>query len=468
MITKKKVLQYTLGPVGAGLLAVFTLPLTTWFYSVEDVGRISMLQIFISFSVLFFSLGLDQSYVREYHDSSDKDSLLKTLLLPGLVVCTTSLGCIFIYNPQLISQWLFDLSSTYLSIITIVCFVVALISKFMSLILRMQERALAFSLSQLLPRVLLLCLILITVISGLDRDSTNLLTIHTISVVTACIVFGFNTRSSWLPAVTANFNLQKLKPHLSFGFPLLIGSIASWGLNTSDRLLLKTISSYAELGVYSVAMSLAGVATIFAGIFNVIWAPLVYRWIKEKTLEYDKIDLISEYVLAAIYFVTAAIGLFSWLIPLFLPEEYISVQLLITVCVLGQLFNTLAETTAIGITITKRTKLLMYASIISMTIGISSNFLLIPLLGASGAAISLACSFWVYYVLRTEFSKKVWRNIPSKKSYLVTLFLLIVCIINLLFPMSLLLRELLWLSIVLIGLVIFKSTIKDVLKIIKN
>lgn len=468
MITKKKILQYTLGPVGSGLLAVFSLPLTTWFYDVEDVGRISMLQVFVSLSVLVFSLGLDQSYVREYHNTHDKYSLLKTLLLPGLIVCITVLLAVFIYRPTLISFWLFDIPNIYLSLITIICFVVALISKFLSLILRMQERALAFSLSQLLPRILLLLLITVTVISGLKRDSINLLTIHTISIVTGCIVFGFNTRRSWLPALTSKFSFARLKPHLAFGLPLLIGSIASWGLNTSDRLFLKSMSSYAELGVYSVAMSLAGVATIFAGIFNVIWAPLVYRWISDNTIDYKKIDLISEYVLATIYFVTSTIGLFSWLVPLFLPEKYVPVQLLLTVCLLGQLFNTLAETTAIGITITKKTKLLMYASIICMLIGISSNYFLIPILGASGAAITLAVTFWIYYVLRTEFSKSVWRDIPSKKPYLVTLFLLIVCIINLLISMHSLIRVSLWLIMILIGFLLFKNALKDALNLLKG
>lgn len=468
MITTKKILQYTIGPIGAGLLAIFTLPLTTWFYDVEDVGRISMLQVFISFSVLVFSLGLDQSYVREYHDSCDKHSLLKTLLLPSLVVCIAVLFSILSYDPRLISLWLFDLSSTYLSVITIICFIVALLSKFFSLILRMQERALAFSLSQLLPRILLLVLILITVLIGINRDSYNLLTIHTISIVSACLVFGFNTRSTLLPALTSKFSFQKLRSHLVFGFPILISGIASWGLNTSDRIMLKTMSSYIDLGVYSVAMSLAGVATIFAGIFNVIWAPLVYKWISEKTIDYNKIDLISEYVLASIYFVTAGIGLFSWLIPLFLPEKYILVQLLVTVCVLGQLFNTLAETTAIGITITRNTKLLMYASIISMIIGVSSNYFLIPILGSSAAAISIAFSFWIYYVLRTELSKSVWRNIPSKKSYLVTFFLLIVCIANLLIPMPILLREGIWIVIILMGFIIFKETLKALIVIIKS
>lgn len=468
MITKTKILQYTIGPVGAGLLAIITLPLTTWFYSVEDVGRISMLQVFVSFSVLVFSLGLDQAYIREYHDSSDKEALLKTLLIPGLVVCFLIFSLIFAYNSRVLSSLLYNIDSTYLSVITIICLTISLITKFLSLVLRMQERAFAFSISQLLPRILLLILISLSVALDLARDSNNLLTIHTISIVATCLVFGFNTRKTWIKSIYSKFSLSDLRPHLVFGLPLLLGGIASWGLNTSDRLFLKTFSSYAELGVYSVAMSLAGIATIFAGIFNVIWAPLVYRWISEKSIDYKRIDQISEYLLVSIYFITIFFGLFSWVIPLLLPEQYIAVQVLITACLLGPLFNTLAETTAIGITIAKKTKYLMYASIIAVVVGVSCNYFLIPIFGASGAAASLAISFWIYYIIRTEFSRLVWRKIPRKKSYTITFILLIISIANLFIPIDSYLRQVLWITFFLIGIIAFKDTLINIKIAIKG
>src|SRR5690606_14778639 len=148
-MNKKKLLGYALGPVGSGLLGFISLPIITWFYPVEDVGRISMLQVFTSFSILFFCLGLDQAYVREYYESNNKPLLLKTVVFPSLILCVFILVALFIFDSYLVSYWLYDIKSSYLSIITILCFVIALLSRFLSLVLRMQERALAFSMSQL-------------------------------------------------------------------------------------------------------------------------------------------------------------------------------------------------------------------------------------------------------------------------------------------------------------------------------
>lgn len=77
-------MAYSVGPIGSGLIGLITLPMITWFYSVEDVGRISMLQVCTSFFVLLFCLGLDQAYVREYHEFPNKPQLLKVVLLPSL------------------------------------------------------------------------------------------------------------------------------------------------------------------------------------------------------------------------------------------------------------------------------------------------------------------------------------------------------------------------------------------------
>ena len=79
-MNRKVLLGYAVGPIGSGLLGLLSLPIITWFYSVEDVGRISMLQVFTSFSILFFCLGLDQAYVREYHDTNNKPLLLIHIL----------------------------------------------------------------------------------------------------------------------------------------------------------------------------------------------------------------------------------------------------------------------------------------------------------------------------------------------------------------------------------------------------
>ncbi|HDR2009853.1 TPA: oligosaccharide flippase family protein [Acinetobacter baumannii] len=456
-MNKSKILAYAVGPIGSGLIGLITLPMITWFYSVEDVGRISMLQVCTSFFVLLFCLGLDQAYVREYHESKSKALLFKVVLLPSLILGLVSLLAVYSYSNSIVSEWLYGISSSYLSIISISCFIIALIARFLSLILRMQERALAFSMSQLLPKLLFLIFVLCVVWLGFAKNSYTLITANALSLFAAFLIYLWNIRKDWLPIFKEKFDWEQLKISLGFGLPLVVGGLASWGLNVMDRLFLRSVSSYTELGVYSVAMSIAAVATLFSGIFNTIWSPMVFKWVSEGNVDYKKIDDISEYVLATIYFIIVLAGLFSWILPFFLPEIYNKIQLIIVACLIGPLYYTLSETTAIGITIARRTKLSMFASIFAMLINLIANYILVPLYGASGAAISTALAFWCFYLFRTELSKRVWRDFVTKKAYVVTALLMVLSIINVFAPFEIYMRIGMWIFALFFGFYLFKN-----------
>lgn len=459
----KKLAGYAIGPIGASILGFVTLPIITWYYSIEDVGRISMLQVFTSFFVLLFCLGLDQAYVREYHVSEQKTLLLKSTLLPGIFLGTMFLSIIFLCDSNLISKWLYGIPDLYLSVITIICFIVALISRFLSLVIRMQERAIAFSMSQLLPKILFLAFILITMWMGVSKDTFNLITANILSIICVFIIFAWNTREDWCAFFDNSLDKEQLRQLFAFGLPLVVGGLAFWGLNVMDRLFLRTMSNYSELGIYSVAMSIAAVAAILSSIFNTIWAPMVYKWESGNLVDIDKIDYVSEVILVVIYFIIVISGLFSWVIPFFLPKDYQIIQFLITTCLLGPLLYTLSEATAVGITLVRKTKLSMIASISAMLINLLGNYFLVFKYGAMGATTSTALAFWSFFILRTEFSQLVWRKIPVRKAYIVTGILIFTSITSMFFLKDYFLGFILvWFLLLIAGFFIFSHTLKKV------
>src|SRR5690606_9973321 len=203
------------------------------------------------------------------------------------------------------------------------------------------------------------------------------ITAHALSIFSVFLIFAWNTKREWVSAIPIRLDRQQNKELLRFGLPLMVGGLASWGLNVMDKLFLRTMSTFEELGVYSVAMSIAGVATIFAGIFNAIWAPMVYKWVSEG-VDTDKIDEISGHVLAAVFFVIVLSGIFSWVLPFLLPEQYQAIRYLITVCLIGPLLYTLSETTAVGIAIVRKTFFSMLAATGAMLTNLVGSYLLVP------------------------------------------------------------------------------------------
>ena len=458
-MNKKTIVAYAIGPIGSAIISFASLPLIAWFYSVEDVGKISIFNAVASLATLVFCLGLDQAFVREYHGSANKPGLLKQVVLPGIILMTALVILVTAYDTRLLSVLIFDQSSQFLSIMVIVCFFVQYIARFLSLILRMQERAMAYSMSQLLPKIFFLLFLLLGVALGRDKTLHQLLSAYVLSACLVFIVYLFNTRRDWLPAIITKVDQDQMSSLFKFGLPLVFGSLASWGLNVADRFFLRYYSSFSELGIYSVTMSVAAVATLFAGIFNTIWAPLVYKWLSEDKIDNEKIDEIGEHVLAAIYFAIVGCSAFAWIVPYMLPPQYKAIEYLLPICLFAPLLYTLSEVTAVGIAISRRTIFSMLASVVAMLCNLAGNYLLVPHYGASGAATSTLLAFIVFYVLRTEFSKRVWRGIATRKTYLILTILTLHVLINVWSLKGGMIEVLISLCLLLLGIYMFKNTI---------
>lgn len=454
----RKIAAFAVGPIGGAALGFITLPIITWFYSPEDIGRIAMLQVMSSFCILLFSLGLDQSYVREYHDAEHKPALLKASILPGLLLLAIGLSlCLLV--PELISKAMFSIESQSISILVSVCFLAAFISRFLSLILRMQENGLAFSMSQVLPKLLFLVVIGIYIFFSFGFDLLHLVIAHTLSIVAVTVVYTWNTRQELLEASKQKIDLQKLKTMLRFGAPLIMGGAAFWGLTAMDKLFLRSLSTFEELGIYSVATSFASAAIIFQSIFSTIWAPTVYKWAKEG-INNEKIDQVTEYVMAAVVFLFVLAGIFSGVISYLLPEKYEKVQYILVACMAYPLFYTLSETTVVGLGITRKSSYAMIAALIAALVNVLGNYILVPTHGATGASVSTAFAFWVFLICRTEFSCIAWRQIPRLKLYATTFICLASAIATSIFAEAYQPIIILgWTSIGIAGLFLFKNTL---------
>lgn len=421
----KKLASFAFGPVIGAVLGLISVPVTTWLFSAEDIGKITMLQIGISFIVLFFSLGLDQAYVREYHDVTNRPALLKLTMLPGCLLLIISSATILLFFPTYLSGLLFGISSFQLSLLIVLVFISSLLTRFLSLIIRMQERGWAFSMTQILPKVFFLALMGMYILTSINKLFIYLFVANLASILVVLLVLFLQTRKEVSMAVTQVIDINKLREVLRYGLPLIVGGVAYWGLTSIDKVLLRSLSTFGQLGIYSVAVSFAAIATIFQTVFSTVWAPIVYKW-ASKNENLERIDEITEYVLAFIVMVFCMVGMFSWVISYLLPPIYKTVQYILPSCLGAPLLYTLSETTVVGIGLAKKTHFSMLSAIIAFLISLLLGYFLIAHFGAVGAAISTSFAFWFFLVMRTEFSSYVWRSLPRLKLYVCSFVCVVV------------------------------------------
>ena len=459
-MNRKKFLLFALGPLGSAIIGLVTLPIIAWYVDSENIGRLTLFQTVLNLSIVFFNLGLDQAYIRNYHQSTFEQNInnFKLIFIPGFLLFLITIFVFYISNSfHLISIYLFEINSNYISLLVLVSIFFAFLSRIFSIVVRMEERALSFSFGQILQKIVFLIIVLIIGFIFLKNIGfEKLIFAYTFSILITFIFWVLITRKNILYKCNNRISYKDLKDLVVFGLPLMIAGFIAWLLYAIDRFFLKQFSSYHELGLYAMATSIASVAAILSTIFNLIWAPTVYKWINDES-KIDKIFSIIQIVFSLVYLILCLSGLFSWLIDFILPYKYSSIQYIIPICVLTPLLYTLSETTVIGISISKKTVFIMLVSIIAVIFSIIANYLMIPLYGAKGAAIATAFSFLILFVGRTELSCILWKKIPRTRLYIYTIILFIFSTCFALYGEEYLILRYVWLLLFLIGCFSFRK-----------
>ena len=423
----RKILGFAFGPIAAALFGLLAVPLIAWVFSPADVGRLNVFQITLSFALLVSVLGLDQAYVREFHEAQDRAQLLRACFAPGFV-CLLVLGGISALFAAPLAQWLYAEANPWWYWGTLTGILLSYLSRFLSLILRMQERGWAYSASQVLPKALQLLLVLAVAGAAFQKTFDHLLLITLASLGLVFVVYAWNTRSDWSAALHSHIDSAQLKSLFAFGSPLILSGLAFWGLSATSTIALRSLSTLEELAVYSVANSFAGAAMVFQAIFSVVWAPTVYKWSAQGT-DMRIVDKIAKQVLRAVCAIVLLCAAFAWVLDYVLPPHYASVKSILLCMLMQPLLYTLSEVTAVGIGIKRRTVLAVWVTLAALLCNAGLSYWLVPQWGAKGAAIANATAFTVFFIARTEVSAQVWRDFNRAYLYLIAAILTSICIL---------------------------------------
>lgn len=411
----KTILSFAIGPIATAGLGLVTVPIIAWVFPPADVGRLNIVRIAVDFGVLLFNLGLDRAYVREYYECADRPALLKSCFLPGFALMLFAFLLTLPFQGHM-AAWLFDLGHPGYYWMLIACLVVSFVSRFLSLILRMQDRGLAFSMSQILPKVILLLAVAVLAWPAIPKSFGQLEAAYLVSLLSVLFVYSLSTRHEWVPALRAPLSRPQVHALLLYGLPLIFAGVAYWGLSATSTLVLRTMSTLSELAVYSVSMSFASIGAVFQAIFTVLWAPLVYKWVAHG-VDMRRVDHIAHQALAIVCAIWVLTGVFSWVTDFVLPPRYTQVKYLMLCCIGQPLLYTLSEVTCVGIGITRRSGLSLWSTLAALVANVAVSVYLTPRYGAAGAVVANTLAFLVFFIARTEASARVWRPFPRARLY---------------------------------------------------
>ena len=451
------------GPLISPLLGLLITPILAWIFPQESIGQLSIYYIFIALLSPILTLSLHQSYVREYSTSSDKNSLIRNVIYPSLIITLSFVILILIFIGNNLSLYLFGFKSWTITTLLCLSLILSVLQVLLNHIIRMANISKIFALSQILQKIILISLLIVLLIFQIFNDNSHeafeiLIFIITLSLLASFTCLAYLTKGIWIDALIASFSFTEFKYLIQFSFPLIFSDLLFWTLNGFDKLYLKETVGFELLAVYSMAWSLSNSLTIVSRIFSIIWHPFIY-----KNLAQDELRKIHQNVISIISVLTIfswfLFGIFAEYLILILPESYENVKTLVLLTITTPIFYIFSEATGAGIGISKKSINNLYIVLISLIINVILNVILVPSLGVQGSGIANAISYFLFFILKTEIAKKLWYSFDTRRHYaLLILFIGYSIIINIV-SLEKLTTNTFWVLILFIAMITLRKDI---------
>lgn len=413
----KNTLIFTLGNFGSKFIAFFLIPLYTNVLTVTEYGTVDLVATVGTVAIPILTLNICESVMRFALDKNqDKNQI-------------TQIGTYFLWGGAIVGLIIFPISHcfdqlspysmfVYLYILTLAA------SQFYLSDLRGKELLFFYSVGNILNTFLVaVCNILFLLVFqlGIKGYLSAYIVANLFTAVYAAIV-GKGYRSFKISKINKNLLTSMVK----YSVVLIPNSFMWWIMNSSDRLMVSGMVSIAANGIYAISYKFPTLISTITQIFNQAWS---YSAIKEEGADDE-----TEYNNRVLRAMTAAVmiigvcmmALIKFILKIYVSPEYYIAWKYTPFLIVGFVYSTIGSFVATSYVVHKDSVGFLVSGIFGAVLNIILNFLLIPKIGVTGAALSTCISYIVVFVFRIFDTRKYMKyNIVTKEFIVGTITLML-------------------------------------------
>lgn len=428
----KTMLGYSMGTWLGAIVAFIALPVATYFYSKEELGKINYYFSIINIAFSFILLGLDQAYIRYFFEYSDKNKRsIFTFNIIFTICFTVSLSlvnCLFNYA---LSEIIIGEDILYFEIIISLHVIALTIVRYFQLLYRFNGMVFYFTIVSVLNTILFKVIYLGGVfISTVAKDAVLFSSIA--SLVISVILVAFNKK-----CFGSILNIKKdiLREEFIYAIPVLPTILVAVLNNYLPVFFLKKYVSYSEVALYSIAITIGSIITLVHNGLNTYFEPFVFKNYHTEVAEIRKINIL---IVDIIIFLSFSLVLVQEIVLKIYNKTYSSASTIVPFLIYAALFYGISDFISIGIKIEKK----MTYNIFIYLVGFISNFILcylfVPSYGLIGTAIAVLLSSMCLNSVRMYIGNKFFNIMTFESRYFVIFCLAVsTCVCNILIYNSL-------------------------------
>jgi O-antigen/teichoic acid export membrane protein len=198
------------------------------------------------------------------------------------------------------------------------------------------------------------------------------------------------------------------KPMFKMAKPMLLVTGAGVIASNIDVIMLGVLSTFKEVGIYSVAVRLSLLISLLLQVSNSAISPKIAHLFNESKINeiQDMVQSVTK-LLALISFLFLSLFVFlgQWLLG-FWGAEFQEAYWILVILAIGQFFNMATGCAGALLSMCGFEKILGHISLATVILNITLNFLLITNYGALGAATATAVTITLSNVVKVIFAKR--------------------------------------------------------------
>ncbi len=398
--TVKHTLIFSLGNIVSNAFSLLLVPVYVQHLRPNEYGRLALLSIVLTLTVVVLKSGLDQAFFRNYYETEDplaRRRIVGSSLIFLIITSSALISLLYLVAPQ-VSPLVFSGNEDRTELLRLI-FIISffeVITTIPNSILRANFRSIRFSILSLVSLIVQLAAILYLVLR-VDSSVESVLKGRLIGTAFEALLFFFAVRRE----LSLKFSFSELGEMLSFGWPLIFNQIGSTLFIVIDRFFLERYTNDIQVGIYALANTFISVVSVIAVMpFGQVWTVMRFSVMKDDGAQeyYSRVLTYIAFVSMTLSLCVAAVAGDGVL--LFAPRGYWAVAAILPALALSAVLDSASRVLNVGITLKRRTIYAPAVIFAALGFNITLNFILIPRYGVWGATVSTVASYFVYCALR--------------------------------------------------------------------
>lgn len=425
----KETLVYGTSTVLARLLNFCLVPFYTYYLVPGEYGIIATVFAAVALFNVVFLFGMDQSYLRFASDAADKNKVFRQcfygVLLNGLALG----GLLWLFNASVAHIIGIPQEAGYLLKLAAVILFLDVLNMIPFTKLRLERRAWYFAGVRTVS-IVVNVLGNIYFIAVAHKGIASILWANIFGSLASLLLLSPVVWSELKQNFSFRFDSKLERELLAFAWPFVPSGLASLLVSVIDKPILVHLAGPAQVGIYQANFKIGVFMMLIVSMFDQAWRPFFLAHAKDDDAKDTFARVFSFFVALAGWVLLGLIFLMPDIITsnlfgnfhLIAPAYWAGLNV-IPLVLTGYFCYGLYINFMIGPVLTKKTRVLLWITLLGAAVSITTNLTLVPHIGILGAGWAVCLSYAAMAIALFCFTRRVY-PLPYEYKKLAALFVL--------------------------------------------